>query len=217
MRRFMRRSVLIPTAIILAVVIAAGAVGDILYNNYNFYSTDDAQVTGQIVNIIAPISGTLISLNVQVGDYVSAKQIIGTVQPTGYQPVQHLIAPMDGVIVQTPGVVGQLVNTQMTIVQETDLSGVKVTAYVDESAIHNIAVGQAVDIHVDAYNTTLSGYVSQIVGATAGQFSLLPTTDNSSGNYTKVGQRVPVYIQLATPPDGSLLPGMSVEVTIHLH
>ena len=217
MSRFMRRSVLIPTAIILAVVIAAGAVGDILYNNYNFYSTDDAQVTGQIVNIIAPISGTLISLNVQVGDYVSAKQIIGTVQPTGYQPVQHLIAPMDGVIVQTPGVVGQLVNTQMTIVQETDLSGVKVTAYVDESAIHNIAVGQAVDIHVDAYNTTLSGYVSQIVGATAGQFSLLPTTDNSSGNYTKVGQRVPVYIQLATPPDGSLLPGMSVEVTIHLH
>ena len=217
MRRFMRRSVLIPAVIILALVIALGAGSYILYNNYNFYSTDDAQVTGQIVNIGPPVSGTLIDLSVQVGDYVSAKQIIGTVQPPAYQPVQHLVAPMNGVVVQVPGVVGQLVSPQTTIVQETNPSSVKVTAYVDESAINNIAVGQAADIHVDAYNTTLSGHVTQIVSATASQFSLLPTSDNSSGNYTKVGQRIPIYIQLDTPPDGSLLPGMSVEVTIHLH
>jgi multidrug resistance efflux pump len=73
------------------------------------------------------------------------------------------------------------------------------------------------DIHVDAYNTTISGHVTQIIGAAASQFSLLPTTDNSSGNYTKVSQRIPVYISTDSPPDGSLLPGMSVEVTIHLH
>lgn len=57
----------------------------------------------------------------------------------------------------------------------------------------------------------------KIIGAAASQFSLLPTTDNSSGNYTKVSQRIPVYIYTNSPPDGSLLPGMSVEVTIHLH
>jgi len=94
----------------------------------------------------------------------------------------------------------------------------KITAYVDESAIKNIVIGQAVDIHVDAYNTTITGHVTDVVGATAGQFALLPTTDNSSGNYTKVSQRIPVDIQLDNPADGvSLLPGMSVEVTIHLH
>jgi len=75
-----------------------------------------------------------------------------------------------------------------------------------------------VDIHVDAYNTTITGYVSQIVGATASQFSLLPTSDNSSGNYTKVSQRIPINIKLDNPiSDGSLFPGMSVEVTVHLH
>jgi len=220
MRRLMRRSVVLP-ALILAIILVGGVVGYLVYNSYNYYSTDDAQVTGTMVNIVAPTSGTLINLDVQVGTVVSARQIIGTVQPTGLgpAPVQHLIAPMNGVIVQVPGSVGQLVNgTTTTVAQETDPNSMKVTAYVDESAIKNVAVGQAVDIHIDAYNSTVSGHVTQIVGATAGQFSLLPTTDNSSGNYTKVSQRVPVDIHLDNSADNaSLLPGMSVEVTIHLH
>jgi len=217
MSRFRRPSFIIP-AVILAVILIAGVVGYLLYNNYNFYSTDDAQVTGTMVNIVPPTSGTLINLDVAVGSYVSAKQIIGTVQPlSSLAPVQHLVAPTTGVIVAVPDVVGQLVNTTTTIAQETDPSTVKVTAYIEEGAVKNILVGQAVDIHIDAYNSTVTGHVSQIVGATAGQFSLLPTSDNSSGNYTKVSQRVPVYIQLDNPSDGSLLPGMSVEVTIHLH
>jgi multidrug resistance efflux pump len=148
---------------------------------------------------------------------VSARQIIGTIQPTGPQPVQHLTAPIDGIIVQTPGVVGQLVSTTTVIAQEVDPNTIKITAYVDESAIKNIAQGQAADIHIDAYNSTITGHVSQIVGATAGQFSMLPTSDHSSGNYTKVSQRIPVYIEIDATSDGSLVPGMSVEVTIHLH
>lgn len=218
MRRLMRREAIVP-AILLAIIVVGGVVGYLIYNNYNFYSTDDAQVTGTMVNIVPPISGTLINLDVQVGSEVSAKQIIGTIEPlSSLAPVQHLVAPMDGVMVQVPGTVGQLVSTSTTIAQETNPNSMKITAYVDESAIKNVAVGQAVDIHVDAYNTTLSGHISQIVGAAAGQFSLLPTSDNSSGNYTKVSQRIPVYVQLDNPADdGSLLPGMSVEVTIHLH
>jgi EmrB/QacA subfamily drug resistance transporter len=216
MRRFMRRSVVIP-AIFLAILLVAGAVGYIVYNNYNFYTTDDAQVTGTIVNIVPPITGTLIGMDVQVGSYVSARQIIGTIEPIGPQPVQHLFAPMNGVIVQAPGVVGQVVSTTTMIAQETDPNSIKVTAYIDESAVKNIAQGQAVDIHIDAYNSTLRGHVTQIVGAAAGQFSLLPTTDNSSGNFTKVSQRIPVYIVLDEAAEQPLLPGMSVEVTIHLH
>jgi multidrug resistance efflux pump len=217
MNRFRRRSVLIPTIVVLAVIIALAVGGYLIYNSYNFYSTDDAQVTGTIVDIVPQVSGTLTDLNVQVGDSVSANQVIGTVEQMGYQFTDHLRAPITGVIVQVPGVIGQQVTTATAIAEETDLSTVKVTAYVDESAIKNIAVGQAADIHVDAYDSNVSGHVTQIVGAAASQFSLLPTTDNSSGNYTKVSQRIPVYVYTNSPPDGSLLPGMSVEVTIHLH
>lgn len=218
MSRLRNRSVLIPTIVILAVIVAAAVGGYLVYNSYNFYYTDDAQVTGTIVPVVPEISGTLTQLNVQEGDYVNANQIIGVVEPMGFQSfTDPLRAPESGVIVDVPGVTGQQVTTATTIAEETDLSTVKVTAYVDESAIKNIAVGQAVDIHVDAYDKNVPGHVTQIIGAAASQFSLLPTTDNSSGNYTKVSQRIPVYVYTNSPPDGSLLPGMSVEVTIHLH
>lgn len=218
MSRLKNRSVLIPIIVVLAVIVVAAVGGYLIYNSYNFYYTDDAQVTGNIVNIVPQISGTLTDLNVQEGDYVSANQIIGTVEPMGFQSfTDRLRAPESGVIVQVPSVVGQQVTTTTTIAEETDLNTVKITAYVDESAIKNVAVGQTVDIHVDAYDKNVPGHVTQIIGAAASQFSLLPTTDNSSGNYTKVSQRIPVYIYTNSPPDGSLLPGMSVEVTIHLH
>jgi multidrug resistance efflux pump len=72
-------------------------------------------------------------------------------------------------------------------------------------------------VTVDAYSgTTFTGHIQQIVQATAGSFSLLPTQDNASGNFTKVSQRIPVIVTL----DGNgkdLVPGMSAQTTIHLH
>jgi multidrug resistance efflux pump len=218
MNKIKNRAVLIPIIVVLAVIISMGVGGYLLYNNYNFYYTDDAQVTGNIVPVVPQISGTLTQLNVQEGDYVNANQIIGMVEPMGFTSfAAPLRAPETGVIVNVPGTVGQQVSTSTTVAQETDLNSVKITAYIDESAIQNIAVGQAVDIHIDAYNANVPGHVTQIIGAAASEFSLLPTNDNSSGNYTKVSQRIPVYIYTNNPPDGTLLPGMSVEVTIHLH
>lgn len=218
MRRFMRRSVLIPVAIILAVVIIAGTVSDILYNNYFFYSTDDAQVTGNIVNIDAMAPGTLNALTVDAGEDVTAGEVIGYVKIQGSYATETILAPISGVIVQVPAAIGQTVGPGVAIAQVGDPGSVKITAYVDESAISNIYTGQFVDIHVDAYsNTSFTGHVSQIVGASASTFSVLPTQDNSSGNFTKVSQRIPVIIVFDNTQGLTLLPGMSVEVTIHLH
>ena len=213
-----RRSVLITLIVGVAIIVVVGVGGYLLYNNYFFYSTDDAQVTGNIVNIDAKAPGTLNTLTVNVGDVVTAGEVVGYVKIQGSYATETLLAPFSGVIVQVPAAVGQTVGTGVSIVQEGDPSSVKVTAYVDESAISNIYVGQFVDIHVDAYSSaSLTGHVSQIVGAAAGTFSLLPTQDKSSGNFTKVSQRIPVIIDLDNNQGISLLPGMSAEVTIHLH
>src|SRR5690348_9469444 len=106
----MRRRTLIPLIAIVAVVLAAGIGGYLLYTNYYYYSTDDAVVTGNIVNIVPRVTGTLSRLDVQVGDTVSAGQTIGTVagNPPGLV-TERLIAPMNGVIIQVPGVLGQSV------------------------------------------------------------------------------------------------------------
>ncbi len=128
-----------------------------------------------------------------------------------------LASPMNGTVLQVPAVQGQNVAPGLTLVVVTDLSSVYITAYVDENAISNVSVGH-VDIHIDAYSdTSLTGHVAQIVQATAGQFSLLPNQDPTSGNFTKVGQRIPVVISLDGNAGKTIMPGMSAEVTIHLH
>jgi len=209
--------------VILTVLAIGGIIGWLIYNNYYYYSTDDAQVSGHIVNIASPAAGTLQTLSVKVGDKVTTGQIIGTVSttsPTGATITVNLTSPINGVIVQVPVVVGQVVSPGLPVAVETDPGSVTVTAYVDEGQLNNVMsnANDQVDVHVDAYSdTSLSGHVDQIVNATASQFSLLPTQDNASGNFTKVGQRIPVIITLDGNAGKLLLPGMSAEVTIHLH
>ena len=219
----MRRAILIPVLIVLVVLAIVGGIGYYVYNSYTFYTTDDAQVNGQIVNISAPGNGQLTTLTVKQGDKVTAGQTIGTLTVAGtganaQATTVNVTSPINGTIVQVPAVQGQGVAPGLTVAQVTDLSNINIIAYVDENTINNVSNGQQVDVKVDAYSgTTYTGHVQQIVGATAGSFSLLPTQDNASGNFTKVGQRIPVIVSLNGNGGNNLLPGMSAQVTIHLH
>ena len=219
----MRRMILVPVLIVLAALAIIGGIGYYIYNGYMYYSTDDAQVNGQIVNVSAPGSGQLTTLSVKQGDRVTAGQTIGTVSVAGtgasaQGSAVNITSPINGTIVQVPAVQGQNVAPGLTVVQVADLGNLNVIAYVDENTINNVSNGQQVDVKVDAFNgTTYTGHVQQIVQATAGSFSLLPTQDNASGNFTKVGQRIPVIVTLNGNGGNDLVPGMSAEVTIHLH
>jgi multidrug resistance efflux pump len=223
----MRRMILVPVLIFLALAAIGGGIAYWVYDSYTFYRTDDAQLTSKIINVSAPAAGTLSALSVKLGDTVTQGQTIGTITgaPTvgangvaGNAPSVSITSPLSGTILQVPTVQGQLVSPGVPVVTLTDLNSLTVTAYVDESAISNVSVGQSVDIHVDAYSgTTFTGHVQQIIQATAGQFSLLPNQDPTSSNFTKVGQRVPILISIDGNGGKDILPGMSVSVTIHLH
>ncbi|TMD67533.1 MAG: HlyD family efflux transporter periplasmic adaptor subunit [Chloroflexi bacterium] len=223
----MRRMILVPVLIFLALAAIGAGIAYWVYDNYTFYRSDDAQLTSQIINVSAPAAGTLTTLNVKLGDAVTAGQTIGTITgaPTtsasgtsGSTASINITSPLNGTIIQVPTVQGQGVAPGLPIAMVTDLNAITVTAYVDESAINNIQVGQNVDIKIDAYSdTNFNGHVQQIVKATAGQFSLLPNQDPTSSNFTKVGQRIPVIITLEGNGGKQLLPGMSVSITIHIH
>jgi multidrug resistance efflux pump len=223
----MRRLVLVPVLIFVALIAIIGGVGYWVYNSYMFYQTDDAQVNGSIVNVSAPMTGTLSTLSVKQGDIVTEGQSIGTitgvptVSATGTQgtpPSLNLTSPISGTILQIAAVQGQGVAPGLTILQVTNLNSLNIIAYVDENALNNIKTGQSVDITIDAYKgTSFTGHVQQIVQAAASEFSLLPTQDNASGNFTKVGQRIPVLITLDGNGGNDIVPGMSAEVSIHLH
>ncbi|HEX9131053.1 MAG TPA: efflux RND transporter periplasmic adaptor subunit [Ktedonobacteraceae bacterium] len=222
----MRRMIFVPLLIFLALAAIGGAITYWVYDSYNYYRTDDAQVSGKIISVSAPAAGTLTSLTIKQGEQVTAGQTIGSITPAAAtstaSPVAptslSLTSPIDGTILQVPAVQGQNVAPGLALVQVTDLSSVKVIAYVDENAINNVNAGQSVDIHIDAYSdTSFTGHVVQIIPAAAGQFSLLPNQDPTSGNFTKVGQRIPVVIALDGNSGKLIMPGMSAEVTIHIH
>jgi membrane fusion protein, multidrug efflux system len=85
-----------------------------------------------------------------------------------------------------------------------------------ETELTNVQPGQPATITIDAYpNLKWRATVESISPAAAQQFSLLPA-ENTSGNWVKVVQRVPLRIHVDTtdkamPP---LRAGMSVVVSV---
>lgn len=69
-----------------------------------------------------------------------------------------------------------------------------IVANFKENQIKSLLPGKKVEIEIDAYpDLKLGGTVASLSEATGAKFALLPP-DNSSGNFVKVTQRVPVKI-----------------------
>jgi membrane fusion protein (multidrug efflux system) len=93
-----------------------------------------------------------------------------------------------------------------------------VVANYKETQLDKMRVGQKVIVHVDAFpGHEFEAKLSSFAAATGARFALLPP-DNSSGNFVKVVQRLPVKIEF-TQADSlvkQLRAGMNVAVDVHL-
>ncbi len=91
-----------------------------------------------------------------------------------------------------------------------------VTANPKETELTWVKPGDQASVGVDTYpGRVWHGVVESIDPAVGSAFSLLPA-ENSSGNWVKVVQRIPLRVRLDLKPgDPPLRAGMSVEVTIH--
>ena len=93
-----------------------------------------------------------------------------------------------------------------------------ITAQPKEDDLTWVRAGQPVSISVDTYpGQTWQGVVESLSPASGSEFSILPA-QNSSGNWVKVVQRIPVRIRIVSgPKDLPLRDGMSTEITIDTH
>ena len=73
-------------------------------------------------------------------------------------------------------------------------------------------------VKVDALARSFSGTVESIAASTGDRASVLPS-ENATGNFVKVVQRIPVRIRVLPNQDSldKLRPGMSVESTVHFN
>jgi membrane fusion protein (multidrug efflux system) len=89
-----------------------------------------------------------------------------------------------------------------------------ITANYKETQVEGMYIGQPVDIRVDAINgKVFKGRIEAIAGSTGARFSLLPP-DNSTGNFVKIIQRVPVKIVFEDKNTDQFIPGMNVTVAV---
>lgn len=128
-------------------------------------------------------------------------------------------APCDGVTGRKNVQTGQFMQAGDILVDLVDKHDIWVTAYYKESQITRINDGQTVDVKVDACpGVVFKGKVKSISDATGASFSLIPQ-DNSTGNFVKVQQRIPVrieFIEENNPVDMQRLrAGMNVECLVN--
>jgi membrane fusion protein (multidrug efflux system) len=94
-----------------------------------------------------------------------------------------------------------------------------IVANFKETQLDKMKIGQKADVALDAFpDHPIEAIVSSFAPTTGAKMALLPP-DNSSGNFVKVVQRVPVKIEFANPNDPvvkQLRAGMNVEVDVHL-
>lgn len=94
-----------------------------------------------------------------------------------------------------------------------------VVANFKETQLDKMKVGQKVKVSLDAFpGREIDATVASFAPTTGAKMALLPP-DNSTGNFVKVVQRVPVKITFDNPQDSTvkqLRAGMNVEVDVHL-
>ncbi len=123
----------------------------------------------------------------------------------------RIVSPVDGTVGARTLRIGQLVNAGTQLMSVVPLHSIYVVANFKETQLTDIKVGQPVVISVDSFpGIQIGGRVESLSPGSGSEFSLLPT-DNATGNFTKIVQRVPVKITVdAGDLSGSLRSGMSV-------
>jgi membrane fusion protein, multidrug efflux system len=147
--------------------------------------------------------------------YLQAKAQVDEAQ----RQLDHTVvrAPFAGIVTNVPSIApGKYLQGSMTAFYLVATDHVWVDANPKETQLTYVQPGQPVTVTVDTYpELEWHGIVESISPAAAQEFQLLPA-QNTSGNWVKVVQRIPMRVRVDTsdksrPP---LRAGMSVEVDV---
>lgn len=128
-----------------------------------------------------------------------------------------LKAPIDGIFGNSALKIGTYVRAGsplFAIVPEK----LYIKANFKETQVSKFVPGMKATVEFDSKpGYKITGYIRNIAPATGAKFSLLPPA-NATGNFTKIVQRIPVFIDFQIPEElhGRLTPGMSSLVSVRI-
>lgn len=132
---------------------------------------------------------------------------------------RNVIAPASGYVAKRRVQVGDNVKAGAVLLAIVPLDDLWIEANFLETQIAEIRPGQSAEIRVDAYGKDLiyHGRVEGLNPGTGSTFALLPT-DNATGNFIHIAERLPVRIGL-DPKDlkeNPLQPGLSTLTRVNI-
>ena len=105
-----------------------------------------------------------------------------------------IFAPLSGKIGKKNISEGQFIQAGTPMFSVVNDSTFWIVANFKESQLEALIPGKKVDVRIEAYpDLTVTGTIASLSEATGAKFALLPP-DNSSGNFVKVTQRIPIKI-----------------------
>ena len=195
--------------------VASQSTFDTARRNFQNAQGKLASLTQQLAAIAANLNGDPDGPVEQNPRYVDAV----AQRDEAARQLSHTIvrAPFAGIVTNVPSTaLGKYLAASTTAFYLVATDHVWVDANPKETELTYVRVGQPVTVAVDTYpNVQWRGTVESISPAASQEFSLLPA-QNTSGNWVKVVQRIPMRVRVDTS-DSELPPlraGMSVEVDV---
>jgi multidrug resistance efflux pump len=201
------------------VVVALGVL--YLVDQAAYVGTDNAVVTGTVVQLGSPTNGQIRSIAVEVGDEVQRGQLIATValaspQNSPQAPVTQasVRSTIDGIIAARHGSPGDSVTAGRAIVSIVDPEGLWIQANIDEAHVGRIRAGNPVDVTIPALGQVLPGHVTSVGPASSSAAAQLSPAGSSASPF-RSALTVPVRIELDSW-NGPLTLGSSASVRIRV-
>jgi membrane fusion protein (multidrug efflux system) len=202
-----------------ATLIRSGTVSQAVYDQVkSTLETDKSKLQSlrqQAQVQLAKLGGNADVAATEHPQYQQAKAKVDEAQ----RQLDHTVvtAPFAGIATSVPAIApGKYLTASMTAFYLVNTDHIWVDANPKETELTYVRPGQSVSVTVDTYpNHVWHGTVESISPAAAQEFALLPA-QNTSGNWVKVVQRVPMRVRIDVS-DQSLPPlraGMSAQIAV---
>ncbi|MDQ1232639.1 multidrug resistance efflux pump [Paenibacillus sp. SORGH_AS306] len=206
--------------LIVLLVISGGTLGYYYwYQGTHFVKTEDARISATQYKVMPQITAELNHIDVEEGDVLKRNEPIAEQDVSGLDSSMIsksvLRSPIDGTVLKVYSKEHEIGTPSSPVAIVADMNDLYVSTNIEETDINRVKAGQVVDVSLDADGDyTIQGKIRKIGEASNSVFATIAAT-NTSGNFNKVTQRIPVEIALNVPKDLKLIPGTNVVVKIH--
>jgi membrane fusion protein (multidrug efflux system) len=201
-------------------LLASGTASQAMFDQAHYTLLNDKSklesLRQQAATQLARLGGNADIETTQHPQYLQAKAQVDEAQ----RGLDHTVvkAPFAGIVTNVPSIApGKYLAASVTAFYLVATDHAWVEAEPKETQLTYVRTGQSVAVTVDTYpDVTWHGTVESISPAAAQEFQLLPA-QNTSGNWVKVVQRIPLRVRVDTSEAGlpPLRAGMSVEIGVN--